>query len=517
MDLRDYLHAVRKRWWLVLGAVVIALGAAALMTEMTTPRYAASATFFVSAQTKGGVSDAYQGDLFSQQRVKSYVDLLTSDRLAKMVADAEPIGLTAEAVQSRVSAQSIPDTVLLRVTITDTDRARALQLTQTLAAQFAVLVQAIETPPGGSLPTVRVEVIAGPRLAAAPVAPQPMRNGGLAVVLGLLIGVGAASLREAMDTTVKTPEALSEVTEAPVLGVIPFDSRAKKAPLIIEGSSRSSRAEALRQLRTNLGFVNIDQVAQAVVVTSAILGEGKSTTACNLAIVLAEAGKRVAVVDADLRRPRVAEYFGLEGAVGLTNILARQVNLDTAMQQWGKTGVFVLPSGSTPPNPSELLSSRQMADLVASLKRTFDTVIIDTPPLLPVTDAAVLASMVDGMLLVTRCGKTTATQTRSAAAALVAANARLLGCVLNMTPAKGAGAYSYYDYQPDAPTAVQRVAAVQSGAVQPGAAVQSGAVQPGAAAPQPAVGSPAKPPRATMTSSEDHGVGAVTTTRVRVL
>jgi capsular exopolysaccharide synthesis family protein len=449
MELRDYLRAVRKRWWLVAGAVVVALGVATLITALTPPKYAASATFFVGTQTNG-VSDAYQGSLFSQQRIKSYADLLASDRLAQAIVDDDSMGLSADQVRGKITATAIPDTVLLEATVTDGNRARALRLTQSMARQFVKLVEDLETPPGGEVPTVWIEVVGDPRLADAPVSPTPLRNAGLALALGLVIGVGGAVLRETLDTSVKTPQALGEITDAPVLSAVPMDSRAKRAPLIIAGSAGSVRAEALRQLRTNLQFVNVDQPARAVAVTSAVPGEGKSTTACNLAIVFAEAGKRVVLVDADLRRPKLAEYLGVEGALGLTNVLAGQASLDDALQQWGSSGVFVLPSGSIPPNPSELLGSRNMAALVASLRRGFDMVIIDTPPLLPVTDAALAATIVDGTMLVFRCGKTTATQARSAIDALTAVDARVLGCVLNMTPRKGEGTYSYYDYQPNA-------------------------------------------------------------------
>jgi capsular exopolysaccharide synthesis family protein len=445
MDLRDYLRAVRRHWWLVVGAVVVALGAATLVTVVTPPRYEASVTFFVSAQTKGGVTDAYQGDLFSQQRVASYVDLLASDRLAQMMVDRHPVGLTPDQVRARISARAVPNTVLLRATVTDGNRDRALILAQDLAAQFALLVQVLETPSGALVPAVRVEVVAGPRLAEAPVAPTPVRNALLGLVLGLVAGVALAVLREALDTTIKDVAVLAELTDAPALSAVPFDPRARRAPLIIADSARSTRAEALRQLRTNLQFVDVDRPVRTIVVTSAGPSEGKSTTACNLAIVYAEAGKRVVLVDADLRRPRLAEYLDLEGAVGLTNVLVGQVRLDTALQQWGG-GISVLPSGSIPPNPSELLGSRHMAELLHTLEGRFDAVIIDTPPLLPVTDAAVLASTVDGTVLVSRCAKTTASQARQAAAALKVVGARLVGCVLNMTPARGGSAYAYYEY-----------------------------------------------------------------------
>lgn len=442
MDLRDYLRAIRKRWWLVLGAVVVAAGAAVTVTALTPPRYAATVTFFVS--TRGtAVSDAYQGGLFSQQRVKSYVDVLTSNRLAQAIVTAQPAGLTADEVQAEISAQVVPDTVLLQATVTDPDRARALQLAQQLAEEFPTLVETLETPPGATTATVGVKVVAEPRLADAPVSPQPVRNLGLAVALGLIVGAGAAALREALDSSIRSPDALAQAAGAAVLSVVPLGGKG----LIVEGSAQSTRAEAMRQLRTNLRFVNVDRPMKSIVITSAVPGEGKSTTVCNLGIVLAEAGQRVIIVDADLRRPKIADYLELEGAVGLTNVLSGQVPLRDAVQPWGGSGMWVLPAGSVPPNPSELLSSGNMADLLTALSAGFDMVLIDTPPLLPVTDAAVMATVAEGCLLVSRHGKTTSSQGKAAAEALAAVGAKLHGTVLNMAPKKARGTYMYYSYK----------------------------------------------------------------------
>ena len=445
MDLRDYLRAIRKRWWMVVGAITASVGVAIAVTLLTPAKYAASVTFFIS--TRGAeVAQAFQGGQFAQQRVKSYVDVLTSNRLAQAIVATDPTDLAAETVQNEISAQVVPDTVLVEATVTDTDRTRALRIAQTLAVQFPVLIGVLETPPGSRIPTVGVQIIAQPHLGDGPVSPQPLRNIGLSITLGLIIGVGVAALRESLDTTIRSPDALAEAAIAPVLCAIPFDNKATGSPLITEGSAKSNRAEAMRQLRTNLQFVNVDRPLRSLVVSSALSGEGKSTTVCNLGIAFAEAGKRVVLIDADLRRPQVAEYLGLEGAVGLTNVLAGQANVRDVIQPWGSSGLWVLPSGYTPPNPSELLGSANMGDLLAGLSSSFDVVLIDTPPLLPVTDAAIMAAAADGCLLVSRHAKTTTTQTAAAASALAAVGAKLHGCVLNMVPAKHNSQYSYYGY-----------------------------------------------------------------------
>lgn len=461
MDLRDYLRVARKRWWMVLTAIALALGLAALITVRTTPQYATSVTFFITTPNTG-VTDAYQGGLFSQQRVKSYANLLTSDRLAKAVAAQPALGLNAEQVRQRIGAQAMPDTVLLQATVTDVSKNRSLAVAQELATQFKALVESLETPPARRTPSVKVEIVAGPQLDEVPVSPRPARNLALAALLGLLVGSGAALLREVLDTTVKTSEALQALAAAPVLAGVPFDADARSGTALMPAGGQSNRAEALRQLRTNLQYVNVDRPVKTLVVTSAVPGEGKSSTACNLAMLFAEAGQQVLIIDADLRRPRVADYLGIEGAAGMTTVLAGQATVDDVLQRWGP-GVWVLPSGFRPPNPSELLGSKHMADLLDEFRQRFDMVIIDCPPLLPVTDGAVVAARADGALLVTKSRKTTASQVTAAVRALRSVDARLLGCVLNMVPTKGSDAYYYYDYSSAEPAGRRRTSRPRKG------------------------------------------------------
>ena len=450
MDLRDCLRATRRRWWLVLTAFVVALGIAGGAVALSVPQYATSVTFFVTTPSQG-VTDSYQGGLFSQQRVKSYADLLVSDRLARSVAGTPDIALTSSQIQGRVTARAIPDTVLLEATVVDSDPARSERIANSLATHFATLVQTLETPIAAAKPAVKVEVVAGPLLNPLPVSPRPLRNLALAGLLGLLVGIAGAVLREMLDVTIKTAETLRTVSGAPVLAVVPFDADAKNFPLVMSDAPYSARAEAFRHLRTNLQFVDVDQPVKAIVVTSSLPDEGKSTTAVNLAIAFAEMGHRVVLIEADLRRPRVADYLGVEGAIGLSNVLAGQVSVDDVLQPWGQYNLQVLPSGFVPPNPSELLGSRNMAALLVHLRTEFDVILIDTPPLLPVTDAAVVATHADGAVLVTRSGKIAQARVRSALASLRAVDARVLGCVLNRQRIKGEE-YSYNTYYRDEPT-----------------------------------------------------------------
>jgi capsular exopolysaccharide synthesis family protein len=416
------------------------------VTAKTTPQYATNMTFFVTTTAGRGVSDSYQGALFSQQRVKSYADLLAGDRLARAIVDRHGIDLTSAQVQKRISASAVPNTVLLDATVTDPSPHRSQQIATALVAEFESLVRRLETPPDGTGPEIKVEAVAGPLLDPAPVRPRPLLNLGIALLIGLAGGVGAAALREALDTSVKSADALPSLTESPVLGTIPFDSAAKQSPLIVLENAHSQRAEAFRHLRTNLRYLNVDRPVRSLVVTSAVPDEGKSATAANLAIAFASAGQRVLAVEADLRRPRLARYLGVKRSAGLSDVLVGRSTLEHAQQRWGETNLWVLPAGYLPTNPSELLGSQSMAALLDELRRVFDVVIVDTPPLLQFTDAAVAAARVDGALLVVRSGTVTQAQVTGAAATLRSANARVLGTVLNRVKAKSAPGYYAYGY-----------------------------------------------------------------------
>ncbi|MEU4569259.1 polysaccharide biosynthesis tyrosine autokinase [Micromonospora sp. NPDC023956] len=445
MDLRTYLQLVRRQWWILLVTVLVALGLAGWFTVRTEPRYVASVTFFVTTPSQG-VTDAYQGNLWLQQRVKSYADLLRSERLARTVAADPALRLAPEWVQDRLDAKLQNGTVLIEATVTDTDRVRALRVAEAVSVKFAELVKMVETPPEGHS-SIKMEVVSGPRVGTDPVSPRMDRNLMLGGLLGLLAGIGLAVLRGLIDTRLRDGDTLQRASGSPLLGEIPFDPVARNEPLIVGEAATSARAEAVRKLRTNLRFVDVHEPARIIAVTSALQGEGKTTLSCNLAITLAEAGWRVLLVDADLRRPRVADYLGLECGVGLTDVLLGDVEVGDVVQPWGDRSMLVLPSGSNPPNPSELLGSKAMADLLLALRESADIVIIDTAPILAVTDGVVVAVQADGALMISQQGRTSRNQVARAAKALHSVSVRTLGCVLNMARVAKVDAYQYEAYR----------------------------------------------------------------------
>ncbi|MCK9930944.1 polysaccharide biosynthesis tyrosine autokinase [Frankia sp. Mgl5] len=456
MELRDYVRVLRRSWLLVLTCVLLGGLLAATANWRAARIYAATVTMVVSSSDDSeGAATAYQGGLLSQQRVKSYANLVASERVAAAVIERLKLDDSPSDLRGHIQAQTVPDTVLLRAVVRDADPARARSIADAVGETFSEAVARIERPAADEPPSVRVSVWEHAKLPTTPVSPQPVRNIALGVLLGLLISIGAAFLRHRLDTSVTGEADANSVTGLPNLAMINYDSSSGRRPLIIHADPHSPRAESFRQLRTNLQFVDVDTAPRSILVSSSVPGEGKTTTVCNIAITLAQGGARVCLVEGDLRRPSFGEYLGIESAAGLTSVLIGAADLDDVLQPWGEGRVGdgrveVLPSGPIPPNPSELLGSRNMSDLIEVLHSRFDIVLIDAPPLLPVTDAAVLATRVDGALLVARVGRTRREQLRRAAEALRAVDARIIGTVLNMVPAKG---YYYGRYESYAPRA----------------------------------------------------------------
>jgi capsular exopolysaccharide synthesis family protein len=451
VDLRDYLRVLRARWVLVAAAALVTVAIAAVLTWQATPQYSSSARMFVS--TQGSTEDAgqaNQGGQFSVQRVKSYADLLTGQEIARRVVEDLDLDETPAALAGQISASTKLDTVILTVTVTDPDAARARTLANSVANVFVKYVAELETPPGQDEATIKATVVDPASKPSAPISPRPVRNIGLGVILGLMLGAGIAVLRETLDTTIKSSRQLEELVPAPIIGSISYDTNAVDTPLITSLDTYAPRSEAFRVLRTNLQFIDPDAHHKVFVVTSSLPGEGKTTTAANLALALAEGGEKVVLVEGDLRRPKVAEYLRLESTVGLTTVLIGKLSLEDAIQSTATEDLAVLTSGSTPPNPAELLKSSSMASLIASLRETYDIVLIDAPPLLPVTDGALLAAQADGALLVVRHGKTTTDQVTLAVQRLEAVGAAPVGVIFNRTPAKGGDGYGYgYGYAPE--------------------------------------------------------------------
>lgn len=451
MDFKVILQALRNGWWMIVVAVLVTSAFSGLVTLTATPTYSSTTRLFVSATGTDNTTTAYQGNLFSQQRVTSYVQLLTGKELAGRVIDQLSLADSPSQLARSVAATTIPNTVLLDVTVTRTSPVEARDIAVAVGEQFAATVSDLETPEGAENSAVKVTVVEPAAVDPNPVSPQPAMNLALAVLVGLIAGTGVALVVTQLDKTIKSPAEAGEVVGAGVIGVLVEDPAVVEAPVLDDEDGYSATAEAYRQIRTNLQFLDVDKPPRVIVVCSSLPGEGKTTVAVNLAVVLAKSGSRVALLEADMRRPRATRYLKMIRDAGLSNVLSASARFDELSQPYREGRLTVLAAGPMPMYPSEMLGSRQMEHLLDELRSTFDYVIIDAPPLLPVTDAAVLSKVTDGAILVARHGVTTRQQLTQAASDLHRIEARLLGVVLNRVPVKAADGLGYgYAYSYDA-------------------------------------------------------------------
>lgn len=447
MNLQELLSLLRSRWLTVCATTVLAVLGAVVASLLTTPLYQASSRLFVSTAAGDSLSDVYQGTLFSQERVLSYTELLMGQTLAQRTVDKLGLDMSADELAAEVQASAKPDTVLVDVAVTDESPVRARDIANTLSDEFVAMVKELETPEDGSRPDARVVVEQRASVSDTPVSPQTKRNIALGLGVGLLLGIGLAILRDRLDNTVKNRETLQEITHVGLVGTVPLDKERRSEPAISFDRDNSTIAEAFRKLRTNLQFLAVDNPPRLIVIASSLPSEGKTTTAINLALALAESEHNVVVVDGDMRRPKLAQYLGAVGSVGFSNVLSGGATLDDAIQATRFPRLSVLTSGAVPPNPSELLASQAAKKVLSDLKARFDYVIVDSSPLLAVTDAAIIAASSDGVLVMTRFGSTKREQLAHAIKSLEDVGAPVLGSVFTMTPARGASSYSYnYGY-----------------------------------------------------------------------
>jgi len=452
MDLSEYLRILRKRWLVVTLAVVLGALAGVAATALTPPVYSARTQLFISADA-GSANDALiQGSTFAEKQVESYSAVIRSDKVLATVVDQLGLDETSRQLAQRVSATVPTGQVLIDVTVTDADPAVAADIANAIASRFTSVASELAPRNSNGRSTITVTVLQPALPPAEPSAPSAKLNIGLGVLVGLAIGICLALARDALDTRVKGERDVRLVTDSPVIGRIPSASDAREHPLPVVTSDQSLRAEAFRQLRTNLQFLQLDHPDRMFVITSSVPEEGKSTTAANLAIALAQAGRRVCLVDADLRRPMLGRLLGAEDAAGLTGVLIGELTLDEALQPWGGVSLELLLAGRIPPNPSELLGGSSMTALLAELQNRFDVVIIDSPPLLPVTDAVLLARHAGGAVVVVGASRVKRAELEVALGHLTSAGAPLSGIVLNRMALRGAEAMAYMrDYAPRTP------------------------------------------------------------------
>lgn len=520
LSVLQYLSVARRRKWLIVLAVLLSVLTSVLLSWRATRMYAANAdVLLTSSVDESPFSDDGRLTL-DPTLVETQVQVLKSrpvveearDRLGSKSSKlsrivVEQVGRTkvlrvrAESSSPLVAAESANTFAEVYVEQRRTaaiDSAlevakQLLQKAQEAKAQLEQLDARIASVKGGRIPnpaelqnleTQRsaaanqytafqekydqvqvdaqlrrggVEVLARAATPSTPFSPAPIRNGVLALLLGLLVGVGGAFAVEFLDDTVRSTDDVDRHARgAPILATIPavtdWKNREKTKLISVEDPS-STGSEAYRSLRTSLQFIGLRRPLRTILVTSPMASEGKTTTLANLAVTLARAGRRVVCVDCDLRRPRLNEFFGRPNSIGFTSVLLGDQPLSSALQTVAEIAggsLRLLASGPLPPNPAELLGTARATELLAALAAEADFVLLDAPPLLPITDAVVLSSQADGVLLVATSQVTSRRHLSRAVDLLQQAEADTIGIVLNGVGSEAGYGYGYkYRYQSD--------------------------------------------------------------------
>jgi capsular exopolysaccharide synthesis family protein len=510
LELRDYLRVLRRRKGVIVLAVLVVVAAALVASFLQTSVYQGTAELLLKPRTSESLFNPNTGQANDPTRqVQTEIQVLKSrpvkDQVRKQLGvapdvSASPVGQT-DVIRVKATSTDPPKAAAIANAYANAyiEFRRAQDVNDLLAAgtqvqnkindlqkQLAAIdAQLAAAPPNqraaldatlgpqrdslitqqglfkqkldqlqvdASLKSGGAQLVTPASTPTSPIRPRPKRNAIIATAVGLIFGVGLAFLFEYLDDSIKSKDDLDRAAHGtPVLGLIPVVSswRSRADPRVVSLTEPTSpAAEAYRTLRTSIQFMGLDRPVRTLQVTSPSASEGKTTTLANLGVALARAGQRVVIVCCDLRRPRIHDFFGLSNSIGFTTVLLGDASLMRAVQPVdGTDRLSILSSGPLPPNPSELLSSTRAIEVLTALQGEFDMVLVDCPPVLPVTDAAVLSARVDATLLVATADVTTRREVSRAIELLHQVDAPLVGTVLNGVSTEGGYGYSYGYYR----------------------------------------------------------------------
>jgi non-specific protein-tyrosine kinase len=504
--------ALLIRWlWLLVLAVVLAGGAAYLVSKRTTPVYQASTTVLINEAPATRSTD-YAAIVASERQAKTYAQLISKQPVLEGVISKLALEMDVDDLKRKIQAQPLRETTLIEVLVEDSDPKLAADIANELVDEFALQIYTMQSARYAASKESLTDQLAQMdeqiqsssealaeldegdenqsevnrledniaqyrqtyayllqsyeqvRLAEAqstssimqvepavppdsPIRPRTMSNTLIAAGVGLFLALGLVFLKEALDDTLRHPDEVTNQLDLPVLGMIArHDVNGSDNPPTID-EPRSLVSEAFRSLRTNIQFASVDSRVRTLLVTSPSPSDGKTSVAVNLAIVLAQSGRKVVLMDADLRRPRVHTVLGIHNRTGVSDLFVQdQIILDGSLQEMDLENLYVISSGGTPPNPAELLGSDKMADILEALGEMADIIVIDSSPVMAVTDASVLAPRVDGVLLVLKPGETNMAAANQTVEQLKRVGAKILGVVLNAVDLQRSR-YSYYYYR----------------------------------------------------------------------
>jgi capsular exopolysaccharide synthesis family protein len=434
-QLVTYVSLIRNRWPVILVCVLLGLAIAFLDIMRTPKAYVATSQVFVTTSQVKDASGLFSGNQFAQSRVQSYVAVVTSPLIVEPVRTRLGIRISERQLAHKISATAPLNKTLVNISVRDGSAREAAAIANAAATRFITVVKDIETQTSATAtqaaaPVLRLTVIHPAAVPSAPVAPQKRLLLLAGFFGGLVGGLLIVVLREWLNNRLRSPIDVEAISSLPLLGVIPNDRGAKAEANAFSSDNASPRSEAFRLLRTNLQFIDVDRPPKVIAITSPLGGEGRTSIALNLAVSLSEIGLNVGLIEMDLRQPVLGRLLGLDGYIGLTSLLTGSARIEDAVQ-FVHSGLAVVTSGALPPNPSELLGSKQMRAVITSLSDQFDYLILDAAPLLSVADGAEVVSVADASLLVVRAGDTSRDSFRRAVGAIGQVGAVIAGVVVN--------------------------------------------------------------------------------------
>lgn len=432
-----------RRWWVIVGAAAIAAGLAFGWGLLQKPVFHSTASLYFSMRSAVSGSDINQGSTYTQNQMLSFAQLAESSLVLGGLTGKIPGDPSVQEIRRSISVSIPQNTVILSITAGDGNPERAAVMANAVAGRLADVVEDVAPKDDSNAATVVARVVDPATPAVYQTTPNKQRDAVLGAIIGALAAALAITIWALVDTRVRNEQVLRQATDLPLIGSIPRrKAGAPDAVVVAEPNGRA--AEAYRGVRSNLRYSAVGHDIRIVAITSATPGEGKTTTAINLALAYAEAGHDVILVDADLRRPMVSSRLGLEGAVGLTSILVDGATIDDVSLGWGPSKLRVVPAGEVPPNPAELLASQRMSDTLRELADGCDTLIVDTAPLLSVADATLIAPVADVTLLVVDASSLRTRQLERALGVLEGVNATMAGVILNRVRSDPSDGYTAY-------------------------------------------------------------------------
>jgi receptor protein-tyrosine kinase len=438
VELRDYLDIVRKRWVVIVAITAITVAAILAFSFIQKPVYEAKATCMVSATNTG--SDQYAAMQIIEQLLQTINKIAVSRPVLEDASNRLSHSASANQLEKAATSEVVTNTQLIVIHARDVDPTKAMLKANAVADSLIDFVNL----KGGANSTYKIEKVETALTPESPISPRPVRNGILGVFLGLILGLAGAAVVEFIDVSVKSKEELGQLLELPVLAEIPLSSEEPVDSKLKASQGESEILEQTRTLRTNIQYLDIHANLRTILITSPNLGEGKTFIGKQLARAFAAAGKNVVLVDADLRKVEHSLNKNA-GSPGLTDAIMGTVDLMSVVSRTKTERFWILPSGPLPPNPSELLDSESMQSILDSLQTGFDVVIVDSSPIRMFSDPLVLASKVDGIILVAEARSTSGESLKAAAELLTGPNINLLGTVLNkVNPSRRHRDYYYY-------------------------------------------------------------------------